>query len=67
TLYGDFSGSDNKYSVLLTPTVSYSMNDDFSATLEYEASALRIANGETSARQFANNGKLALTLGYSAF
>ena len=67
TLYGDFSGSDNKYAVLLTPAVSYSMNDDFSATLEYEASALRIANGETSARQFANNGKLALTLAYSAF
>ena len=67
TLYGDFSGSENKYSVLLTPTVSYSMNDDLRATLEYEASALRIADGETSGRQFINNGKLALTLAYNAF
>ena len=67
TLYGDFSGSDNKYAVLLTPTVSYSMNDDLSATLEYEASALRIANSEVSGRQFINNGKLALTLAYNAF
>ena len=53
--------------ISVTPSMSYSMNDDLKATLEYEASALRMVDGKISGRQWGNNGELALNLAYSAF
>ena len=47
-LSGSF-GDSTKYAVSLTPSIRYAMNDDLSATLEYESNALRIVDGKVSA------------------
>ena len=65
--FGGSFGDSSKYALSVTPSVSYSMNDDLSATLEYEANALRMVDGKIDGRQWGNNGELALNLAYSAF
>ena len=61
----DFSGDATTYGVNINPSVSYSMNDQLSASLDYETQVGAITDGKAYGRQWLTNGKLTLAMAYS--
>jgi hypothetical protein len=61
----DFSEDLTTYGVNVNPAVSYSMNDQLSASLDYSTQVFSVSEGQTYGRQWLQNGKVTLNMAYS--
>ncbi|MDC0253516.1 hypothetical protein OAK75_01360 [Bacteriovoracales bacterium] len=64
---GSYKKNSESYSVGLTPQISYAVNDTLATTLYYSTTLMKSNDGQLFAKNWLENGVIALNLSYSVF